>query len=86
MFLIWQANESLSDGLEKSASALVGNPLKKYQRGARALSAMTSAVWAIPAAAMAPAFACATAIHYTPLGFRNRLVILWSYFICSNIA
>ena len=80
MFLIWQAYESLSDGLGKSASALVGTPLKKYQRGAGALSALTSAVRAVPAAAIAPASACATAVHYTLLGFRNRLVILLKLF------
>ncbi|KAK7826810.1 autophagy-related protein 2 [Quercus suber] len=68
-----RAYESLSDGLGKSASALVGTPLKKYQRGAGAISAFTSAVQAIPAAAIAPASACATAVHYTLLGFRNSL-------------
>lgn len=80
MFLIWQAYESLSDGLGKSASALVGTPLKKYQRGAGAVSALTSAVRAVPAAAIAPASACATAVHYAILGFRNRLVFLSKLF------
>ncbi|KAL4615459.1 hypothetical protein ACB092_07G126400 [Castanea dentata] len=68
-----RAYESLSDGLGKSASALVGTPLKKYQRGAGAVSALTSAVRAVPAAAIAPASACATAVHYAILGFRNSL-------------
>uniref|UniRef100_A0A2N9I0Q6 Autophagy-related protein 2 n=1 Tax=Fagus sylvatica TaxID=28930 RepID=A0A2N9I0Q6_FAGSY len=68
-----RAYESLSDGLGKSASALVRTPLKKYQRGAGAVSALTSAVRAVPAAAIAPASACASALHYTFLGFRNSL-------------
>ncbi|XP_062091472.1 autophagy-related protein 2 [Humulus lupulus] len=70
---IQQAYESLSTGLEKSASALVGTPLKKYQRGAGAGSALAAAVRAVPAAAIAPASACAGAVHYTFLGFRNSL-------------
>ncbi|KAJ4963605.1 hypothetical protein NE237_023544 [Protea cynaroides] len=41
---IQQAYESLSDGLEKTASALVGAPLKTYQRGAGAGSALASAL------------------------------------------
>ncbi|XP_024029007.1 autophagy-related protein 2 [Morus notabilis] len=70
---IQQAYESLSNGLEKSASALVQTPLKKYQRGAGAGSALAAAVRAVPAAAIAPASACAGAVHYTLLGFRNSL-------------
>lgn len=69
-----QAYESLSSGLEKSASALVQTPLKKYQRGAGAGSALAAAVRAVPAAAIAPASACAGAVHYALLGFRNRFV------------
>ncbi|XP_008456130.1 autophagy-related protein 2 isoform X1 [Cucumis melo] len=68
-----KAYESLSDGLGKSASALVRTPLKKYQRGASTVSAFATAVQAIPAAAIAPASACASAIHYTFLGLRNSL-------------
>ncbi|KAG6653101.1 autophagy-related protein 2-like isoform X1 [Carya illinoinensis] len=68
-----RAYESLSDGLGKSASALVRTPLKEYQRGAGAGSALASAIRAVPAAAIAPASACASAIHYTLLGFRNSL-------------
>ncbi|KAL6213423.1 hypothetical protein ACLB2K_012870 [Fragaria x ananassa] len=70
---IHQAYESLSDGLGKSASALVRTPLKKYQRGAGAGSALASAVRAVPAAAIAPASACASAVHCALLGFRNSL-------------
>uniref|UniRef100_A0A803NKV6 Autophagy-related protein 2 n=1 Tax=Cannabis sativa TaxID=3483 RepID=A0A803NKV6_CANSA len=70
---IQQAYESLSNGLEKSASALVGTPFKKYLRGAGAGSALAAAVRAVPAAAIAPASACAGAVHYTFLGFRNSL-------------
>ncbi|XP_038897510.1 autophagy-related protein 2 isoform X1 [Benincasa hispida] len=68
-----KAYESLSDGLGKSTSALVRTPLKKYQRGASTVSAFATAVQAIPAAAIAPASACASAIHYTFLGLRNSL-------------
>ncbi|KAF5727248.1 hypothetical protein HS088_TW22G00937 [Tripterygium wilfordii] len=70
---IHQAYESLSDGLEKSASALVRTPLKRYQRGASAGSAFATAVRAVPAAAIAPASACASAVHYALLGLRNSL-------------
>ncbi|TQD69159.1 hypothetical protein C1H46_045308 [Malus baccata] len=70
---IHQAYESLSDGLGKSASALVRTPLKKYQRGAGATSALTTAVRAVPAAAIAPATACASAVHCALLGIRNSL-------------
>ncbi|XVE49181.1 hypothetical protein DITRI_Ditri01bG0061700 [Diplodiscus trichospermus] len=70
---IRQAYESISDGLEKSASALVQTPLKKYQRGASAGSALATAVRAVPTAAIAPASACASAIHCALLGLRNSL-------------
>ncbi|KAK6241046.1 Atg2/VPS13 [Theobroma cacao] len=70
---IQQAYESISDGLEKSASALVQTPLKKYQRGASASSALATAVRAVPAAAIAPASACASAVHCALLGLRNSL-------------
>lgn len=72
MFSSLQAYESLSDGLGKSASALVRTPLKNFQRGASAGSALASAVRAVPAAAIAPVSACASALHYTLLGVRNR--------------
>ncbi|XP_050212203.1 autophagy-related protein 2 [Mercurialis annua] len=68
-----QAYESLSDGLGRSASALVQMPLKKYQRGASAGSALATAVRGVPAAAIAPVSACASAAHYTLLGLRNSL-------------
>nr|KYP76347.1 Autophagy-related protein 2 [Cajanus cajan] len=70
---IQQAVESLSDGLGKSAAVLVQNPLKKFQRGSGAGPALASAVRAVPAAAIAPASACASAVHYALLGFRNSL-------------
>ncbi|KAJ4965491.1 hypothetical protein NE237_017340 [Protea cynaroides] len=70
---IQQAYESLSDGLEKTASALVGTPLKTYHRGAGAGSALVSAVCAAPVAAIAPASAAARAVHYALLGVRNSL-------------
>ncbi|KAF5444049.1 hypothetical protein F2P56_036553, partial [Juglans regia] len=68
-----RAYENVSDGLGKSASALVRTPLKKYQSGAGAVSALASAIQAVPAAAIAPASACASAVHCTLLGFRNSL-------------
>ncbi|KAF7840850.1 autophagy-related protein 2 [Senna tora] len=70
---IKQAYESLSDGLGKSAAVLVQSPLKKYQRGSGAGPALAAAVRAVPAAAIAPASACASAVHYALLGFRNSL-------------
>ncbi|XVF01245.1 hypothetical protein REPUB_Repub04eG0071400 [Reevesia pubescens] len=70
---IQQAYESISDGIEKSASALVQTPFKKYQRGASAGSALATAVRAVPTAAIAPASACASAIHCALLGLRNSL-------------
>ena len=71
-----QAYESLSDGLGKSASALVQTPLRKHQHGASALSALATAVRAVPAAAIAPVSAFAGAAHYALLGLRNRSVSL----------
>ncbi|MBA0614169.1 hypothetical protein Godav_014496 [Gossypium davidsonii] len=70
---IQQAYESISNGLGKSASALVQTPLKKYQRGASASSALATAVRAVPTAAIAPASGCASAIHCALLGLRNSL-------------
>lgn len=72
-FLISQAYESISDGLGKSASALVRTPLKRYQRGDGAGSAFVSAIQATPEAAIAPAAAAARALHCALLGVRNRL-------------
>ncbi|XP_020091189.1 autophagy-related protein 2 isoform X3 [Ananas comosus] len=68
-----QAYESLSDGLGRSASALFGTPLKVYQRGAGARSALASAFRAAPAAAIAPVSASARAVHCALLGLRNSL-------------
>lgn len=70
---IQQAYESISDGFEKSASALVQKPLQKYQRGASAGSALATAVRAVPTASIVPASACARSIHYALLGLRNSL-------------
>ncbi|KAL8264601.1 hypothetical protein R6Q59_022731 [Mikania micrantha] len=70
---IQQAFETISDGLGKSASALVQIPLKKYQRGASVGSALSTAVQAAPGAAIAPATAAARAVHSALLGARNSL-------------
>ncbi|XP_078447806.1 autophagy 2 [Wolffia australiana] len=70
---ILQAYESLSDGLGKTTAALVGTPLKTYQRGAGTGSALASAIRAAPVAAVAPASAVARAVHCTLLGVRNSL-------------
>lgn len=68
-----QAYESLSDGVEKSASALVRAPLKTLRHGAGAGHALTNALWSAPAAAIAPASAAARAVHCALLGVRNSL-------------
>ncbi|EPS65355.1 hypothetical protein M569_09422, partial [Genlisea aurea] len=70
---IQQACQSLSDGLGKSASALVRTPLKRYQRGAGVGSALVTAVQSAPAAAVAPASAAVHAVHCALLGLRNSL-------------
>lgn len=69
---IQQACESISQGLERTASSLVGNPLKVYQRGAGAGFAVASALRAAPAAAVAPASAAVKAFHRALLGVRNE--------------
>ncbi|KAA8536190.1 hypothetical protein F0562_028668 [Nyssa sinensis] len=68
-----QACESISDGLGKCASALVQTPLKRYQSGGGAGSALATAVQAAPVAAVAPAAAAACAVHCALLGIRNSL-------------
>ncbi|KZV55672.1 hypothetical protein F511_24349 [Dorcoceras hygrometricum] len=70
---IHQACQSITDGLGKSASALIQTPLKKLQRGAGVGSTLATAVQATPAAAIAPASATAHAVHCALLGFRNSL-------------
>ncbi|RRT58181.1 hypothetical protein B296_00023591 [Ensete ventricosum] len=69
---IQQAYESLSDGFGRTASAILGTPLKSYQRGAGAGSAIGTAIRGAPAAAIAPFSASARAVHCTLLGLRNR--------------
>lgn len=68
-----QAYESLTDGLGRTASALIGNPIKVYNRGAGAGSALATAICGAPAAAVAPVSASARALHYALLGLRNSL-------------
>lgn len=68
-----QAYESLSDGLDKTATALIRSPLKTYQRGGGVGSAFVTAVRGAPAAAIAPASAAAQALHCALLGVRNSL-------------
>ncbi|KAL4581217.1 hypothetical protein LXL04_017427 [Taraxacum kok-saghyz] len=70
---IQQAFETMSDGIGRSASALVQTPLKKYQRGAGVGSALATAVQAAPGATIAPASAAARAVHSALLGVRNSL-------------
>ncbi|RZC80608.1 hypothetical protein C5167_043181 [Papaver somniferum] len=53
MYMCLLACGSLSDGLVKTSSALVGTLLKTYQRSGGAGSALASAVCAAPAAAVA---------------------------------
>ncbi|KAI5056458.1 hypothetical protein GOP47_0028276 [Adiantum capillus-veneris] len=67
-----QACESLSQGLERTASSLISNPLKAYHRAGTS-TAVASALRAAPAAAVAPAAAAAGALHRALLGVRNSL-------------
>ncbi|GAB4853962.1 hypothetical protein Ancab_018170 [Ancistrocladus abbreviatus] len=68
-----QAYVSLTDGLGKTTSALLHTPIKTYQRGGGAGSALVSAVRGAPAAAIAPASAAAQALQCAFLGVRNSL-------------
>lgn len=68
-----QACESLTRGLERTATSLIGNPIKSYVRGEGAGHALLTAVQAAPAAALAPASAAAGAVHRALLGVRNSL-------------
>ncbi|KAL2904674.1 Autophagy-related protein 2 [Bienertia sinuspersici] len=68
-----QAYESLSDGLGLTTSALIHTPMKTYQHGGGASSAIVSAVRGAPVAAIAPASAAAHALRCALLGVRNSL-------------
>ncbi|KAK8960382.1 hypothetical protein KSP40_PGU008309 [Platanthera guangdongensis] len=68
-----QAYESLSDGLSRTASGLLGTPIKEYRRGAGAGSALATAFRAAPAAVIAPVTASANAMRCALLGMRNSL-------------
>ncbi|CAM0913916.1 unnamed protein product [Alopecurus aequalis] len=68
-----QAYESLTDGLGRTASALIGNPIKVYNRGGGAGSVLATAICGAPSAAVAPVSASARAVHYALLGLRNSL-------------
>ncbi|CAH8372843.1 unnamed protein product [Eruca vesicaria subsp. sativa] len=68
-----QAYGNIGDGIGKTASALVRTPLKKYQRGDGAGSAFATVVQGVPTAAIAPASACAKAVHSALVGIRNSL-------------
>ncbi|KAG6516223.1 hypothetical protein ZIOFF_026676 [Zingiber officinale] len=70
---IQQAYDSLSDGFSRTTSALLGTPLKAYQRGDGARSAVATAIRGAPAAAIAPFSASAHAVHCTLLGLKNGL-------------
>lgn len=48
--------------------------MKKYQRGDGAGSAFATVVQGVPTAAIAPASACARAVHSALVGIRNRSV------------
>jgi autophagy-related protein 2 len=73
-----QAYDSLTDGLGRTASALIGNPIKVYNRGAGAGSVLATAICGAPAAAVAPVSASARAVHYALLGIRNRSILAHS--------
>ncbi|KAJ4816705.1 Autophagy-related protein 2 [Rhynchospora pubera] len=70
---IQQAYESLTEGLGRTASAIIRTPLKVYQRGAGAGSALATAFRSTPGAVIAPISASAGAVHYALLGLRNSL-------------
>ncbi|XP_074579751.1 autophagy-related protein 2-like [Curcuma longa] len=70
---IQQAYDSLSDGFSRTTSALLGTPLKAYQRGDGAGSAVATAIRGAPAAAIAPFSASAHAVHCTLLGLKNSM-------------
>ncbi|XP_078159359.1 autophagy 2 [Carex rostrata] len=70
---IQQAYESLTEGLGRTASALIRTPLKVYQHGAGAGSAFATAFRSAPGAVIAPISASAGAVHYALLGLRNSL-------------
>lgn len=57
-----------------TASALIHTPMKTYQRGGGASSALVTAVRGAPVAAIAPASAAAQALHWALLGVRNRSI------------
>lgn len=61
---IFQAYESLTDGFGRTASALIGNPIKIYNRGAGAGSVLATAICGAPVAAVAPVSASLRALHY----------------------
>ncbi|KAI5076002.1 hypothetical protein GOP47_0008067 [Adiantum capillus-veneris] len=67
-----QAYESLSQGLERTASSLIGQPLKAYHKEGPSM-AVASALRAAPSAAVAPAVAAAGALHCALLGLRSSL-------------
>ncbi|KAL5203891.1 hypothetical protein ABZP36_008762 [Zizania latifolia] len=69
-----KAYESLTDGIGRTASALIGNPIKVYNRGDDVGSALATTVCGAPAAAVAPVSASARALHYALLGLRNSWV------------
>lgn len=68
-----QAYESLSNGLSRTASGLLGTPIKEYRRGSGAGSALATALRAAPAAVIAPVTASANAMRCALLGMRNSL-------------
>ncbi|GKD42264.1 autophagy-related protein 2 isoform X1, partial [Tanacetum coccineum] len=70
------AFETITDGLGKSASALVQTPLKKYQRGDGVGSALSTAVQAAPGAAIAPALASIRAVHSNQAHSVNVVLFL----------
>ena len=67
-----QAYESLTEGLRRTASALIGNPIKVYKRGGGPASVLGIAICGATSDVVAPVLASARAVHYTLLGLRNR--------------
>ncbi|KAL5230738.1 hypothetical protein ABZP36_029514 [Zizania latifolia] len=67
-----EAYESLTDRIGRTASTLIGNPIKVYNRGDDVGSALATVVCGALAAAVAPVSTSARALHYALLGLRNR--------------
>ena len=79
-----QAYESLTDGFGRTASALIANPIKVYNRAGPG-SALATAICGAPAAAVAPVSASARAFHCALVGLRNRSALSSFLSFCAIV-